>query len=73
MNTHIYIYIVSYNFSLSLSLSLYIYICIYYQSFKCYDEASILMSKCFDHKSTFLEPHSKIPPDRHIYAAKAIV
>ena len=26
------------------------------------------LSKCFDHKATFPDTHSKIAPDRHIYA-----
>ena len=33
----------------------------------------ILISKCFDHGTTCMDTHSKIPPDRHIYVSKSIV
>ena len=32
-----------------------------------------IMPTCFDHKTTFLDTHSKISLDSHIYASRAIV
>ena len=47
------------------------YMC--FQSFNYDISTKILMSKRFDHKTAFLDTHSKTQPDNHIYASKGIV
>ena len=42
-------------------------------SFKYDIGTTILMSKCFDHTTTYPDTHRKIPPDKHIYASTTIV
>ena len=43
------------------------------KNFKCDIGSKILLSKCSDHETTFLDTYNKIPPDRHIYASKTMV
>ena len=31
------------------------------------------MSQCFDHQTTYLDTHGRIPLDRHIYASETII
>ena len=54
----------------------YIYIYIYTYSSNVPNTTfgtKILMSQFVDHRTTFLDTHSKIPPDSSIYGSKAIV
>ena len=71
----IYIYIYTHIHLSIYMICIYIYIYIYiYITILRYDVGTkIIMSKCFDHKTTFLDTHTKLPPGSHVYASKPIV